>query len=283
MKIVLTDELIARLRPTEKNQPFPDGKQTGLVLRITPADTRTWFAVKRPKGAKDPVWKKIGEWPEMRVRAARRAVLPALAEIGKVPATKEEDDSGEPWEVMAERYISYLHRLDRHGKPVVRSAHPLESLIRRFLIPPWRGVPGRQITREMTIDVLVAHKEVRPNPLAGKQCEKRTIGGPFACRNLHSVAHAMFGWLADPPVDISRSRFIPANPVPSDGEKIHGLTADDRKRDVWLDREVQARGSMAGCRGDDGGQRAGQWPLWALDAGGARRGATAFPIRQTTP
>jgi integrase len=173
----------------------------------------------------------------MLVREARRAVLPALAEIGKIPATKKEDDPGEPWEVMAERYINYLHRCDRHGKPVVRSAYRLERLIRRFLIPPWRGMPGRQITREMTIDVLVAHKEVRPNPLAGKPAEKRTIGGPFACRNLHNVAHAMFGWLADPPVDISRSRFIPANPVPSDGEKIHGLTAEDCKRSVWLDRE----------------------------------------------
>ena len=70
---MLRDELIARLRPSEKNQPFYDGKQTGLVLRITPADTRTWYAVARPKGASDPKWVMLGVWPEMKVRATGHA------------------------------------------------------------------------------------------------------------------------------------------------------------------------------------------------------------------
>jgi integrase len=236
VKTVLTDELIARLRPSEKNQPFYDGKQTGLVLRITPADNRSWFAVARPKGATNPVWKKFGEWPELRVREARHAVLPALTEIGKIPATKEEDDPGEPWEVMAERYLDWLHRLDPNGKPVVRSADYIESTIRRFLIEPWRGVPGKKITRKMVVPVLTAHLEVRPNPLYGQKRQKRIIGGAFACRNLYIIAHAIFEWLADPPAKVSLSPFIPSNPVPSNGENIHGLSGEDLKRKVWLDR-----------------------------------------------
>ena len=238
MKIVLTDELIARLRPSEKNQPFRDGKQPHLVLRITPADNRSWFAVKRPPGGRDPIWKKIGEWPGMKTGKARDAVLPALAEIGKTevtkaPATTEE---GEPWESLVERYLDWLHRLDPNGKPVVRSAEDTESLIRRFLIEPWRGLPGKNITREMVVPVLTARLEVRPNPLHGQKGQTRLIGGAFACRNLYMIAHAMFTWLGNPPAKLSLSPFIPSNPVPSNGKNIHGLSAEDLKRKVWLDR-----------------------------------------------
>ncbi len=239
MKIVLTQELIARLRPSEKNQHFYDGRQPGLVLRLSPADSRTWYAVARPKGGGEPVWKKLGVWPEMPLGEARLEVLTALAKIRKTPEREPKaEPEGELWEVLAERYIDWLHRLDPHGKPVVRSARDLEAQIRRYLIEPWRGVPGKKITREMVVPVLTAQAEVRPNPLYGhgQQGQSKTIGGPFACRNLYNLAHTMFKRLADPPVKLSLSPLIPLNPVPGNGENIHGLTAEDLKRKVWLDR-----------------------------------------------
>lgn len=276
MKIVLTDELIARLRPSEKNQPFYDGKQPGLVLRITPADNRSWFAVKRPPEGRDPLWKKFGEWPEMKTREARDAVLPALAQIGKtMPKSAKPGD--EPWEVLAERYITYLHRLDRHGNPVVRSADESEAIIRRHLIEPWRGMPGRKITREVVVPVLKAHRRKRANPLDG-QGQPRMIGGPFACRRLHGIAHAMFGWLADPndpDSDMVIPAFISVNPVPSNGESIHGLRPEDCRRKVWLDRpsKLAAVWHAAGVMIDEGvpgGRLFGLLTRLAI-AGGQRR------------
>jgi hypothetical protein len=66
---LLTDDLIAGLRPTKKDQWIGDTEVRGLRLRVTPAGVKAWSEVYRSGGRVRTL--SLGRWPEVPTGEAR--------------------------------------------------------------------------------------------------------------------------------------------------------------------------------------------------------------------
>ena len=199
--------------------------------------------MKRPAAGGNPVWRRLGSWPEMTVKQARSA---ARSEIAAIEAIVHEAPRPEG-PLFEDLYVLYRdHHLlatdPKTGKPKLRSGAVVARHIERVHLPVWRGIVGTEITRTHIVDLVVARKQVRPNPAFGQgQGQREWIGGKCAAVATFRVTHAMFAWFYDPPAEVSREPLLPSNPCPKRGLRIHGVTPEELKRTVLLETASKLR------------------------------------------
>lgn len=79
---MLTDSRVADFKPpTNGQQEYPDGKVTGLRLRVGAGGTKAWIF--RARTGDRTVNKKLGSYPGMNLTEARAAALKLIAAIAR--------------------------------------------------------------------------------------------------------------------------------------------------------------------------------------------------------
>ena len=137
-KSKLTEAAIGRLKPPAKGRiQIPDGFVTGLWLRISDRDVRSWSAVYRLPGRSAPQRLTLGKWPAIGVAEARKLaseVLLAAARGEDPAAAKRAERESDRFEDVAAEFVKRVYR-----KRGLRSTPETEAAIRNYLLPAWSG------------------------------------------------------------------------------------------------------------------------------------------------
>jgi integrase len=249
MKQPLTDRgVLAVPAPASGRFTLWDERCPGLCLRVTPNAARSFFAVMRAPGDRNPSWIKVGAPPAMSVAEARKAARAALVALARNDPTKPKPLPPAPplllFGAVAEEFIEgYVSGL--------RTASAYTNRV-RGLIGLWRGRPIASITRRDVIQLIE---------------DRVRISGGNSARHLFSDMTAIFAWCCD-------RDLIEASPCAGvRAVKLHGR-ATQRDR-VLTDDELAAIWAAAQALGGDyaavikllmlSGQRRGQfgalqWP-----------------------
>lgn len=192
----LTETSIARTKAPETGRlQVADAVLTGLWLRITSADVRSWSIMYRVPGRKNSQRVTIGRWPAIGVAEARRIGRDVLmtVERGEDPAAikrEQRQRSDNEFEAVAAEFIQRLI------KPRQRRWHLTEALLNNKLTSVWRGRSIDSIKKHDVLKVLDREMD------AGHH---RTANQTF------QLTKRLFGWAlerdyikADPTAGISR-------------------------------------------------------------------------------
>lgn len=149
--------MTSRIRFTkEKIEALPlpaDGKRTThydttvpkLAIRITAADTRTFYVVKRNGAAME--WVKLGTFPDMTVEQSRKRALGVLGDFAKGinPAAKKREEKKQ--QTLSDAYQQYraLH-VEPRG---IKTADDIRAMWERF-IGPLPDAPAKKHGRKRT-------------------------------------------------------------------------------------------------------------------------------------
>jgi integrase len=150
----LTEEGVARLNPPPrgKQTDYFDIGQPGLVLRVNYGGTKIWRALyylkrtnKDGKRVSIPTTYKLGRYPTMNVKAARKEAKVFLADPHKAMA---ETDSGSFAEVAA----TFIKRHVEANK--LRSQAGTERLLKKLVYPLWQNRLFHEIRRRDVAELL---------------------------------------------------------------------------------------------------------------------------------
>jgi integrase len=216
------------------------------VLRLYPKGNRVFYAVARRSWSPNPVWRHLGSWPEMTVKGARSAAHTAVEKIVHMEPPRPK---GALLNDHIESYIAYIKAPNPNtGKPRLANAAKIEKLLRRVVMPALEGVESNSPDiRGRIIDLVIAAKQVRPNPRFGERWQPRTLGGRFAAVFLFNTLAALFKWLFEPPAEVSKEPLLSANPCPGQGKKVHGVSSRDMNRRVLLRKSDELRSYWVGA------------------------------------
>lgn len=243
-RTLLTDRTLGALKPAQSGQreTLWDTSVRGLAVRVGARGRPAFYVVRRRAGDSRPSWRKLGDYPAMKLAEAREAARQALGALseGKDPAAvatakqrKQQRQRADLFEAVAEEFATRLEagriRKVRGGGGPLRNAAELAAIVRRELIPALHGRPINEITRRdirESIEAIVARGEdVSPT---------RRKGGPYAARHALAAARRLFSWA------LSRDLIEQS---PCDGLKpveLHGAPAqrdrvltDEELRLVW--------------------------------------------------
>jgi integrase len=245
-KIDLTDRALRALKPA------PAGKRItiwdikkGLAVQVGAKGCPTFFAVYRLKGATQPTWRKLGEYPAMGLAEAREAVEAAVNAMkdGKDPralaeakrkaeAEARQEAADNTFGAVAERFID-LYRVTptkRAGGRPPRRAGDVAAIIRRELVLAWKDRPIAEIAKRDVLRTMQAiNTRGGETPAPGS---RRRTGGRYAARTAFANARLVFGWAF-------RNELIPADPCALiDPEKDLHVTPEARDR-VLTDDEIR--------------------------------------------
>ena len=202
---------------------IPDRGCPGLYLILQPSGVRSW-AVRYRIGGRSRKLTLDGAGT-VTLAAARAAAAQALhqVELGRDPATDKQAARTASAEQAAARLEDSVAKLagefiERYGKRKLRpnTLAQYQSVLRRFVLPAWRGRTVHDISRRQIIALIEPIAEEHP------YMANRTLG----------VIHKFFAWLAARDV-------IAANPavgveMPGD-EKPRERSLDDAEiRALWL-------------------------------------------------
>ena len=125
---LLTDSIIATLKPGHKPNPLPDPELTGHYVRIGRSG-KTFVAVARGRSGKQ-IWHTIGSSSLYSIAEAREKAREAIKAIRE----GRDRNRAELFETVAEAWFK------RHvqAKGLI-TARELRSTLDRHLIPAWRG------------------------------------------------------------------------------------------------------------------------------------------------
>ncbi len=159
-----TDKATAALPPKpERYEVWEDGR-TGFGLRVSPRGRKSWVWLYRHRGK--PRRLCFGTYPDMSLADAhlRLAEARKILEAGDDPglllaAERQADRAAETVEELAELY------LEKWARPRKRSAAEDERILRRDVIPAWKGRRARNIERK-DITALLDGIVQRGSPIA---------------------------------------------------------------------------------------------------------------------
>ena len=163
----LTEAAVARIKPPATGRmQIPDGHLSGLWLRITDRDVRSWSVLYRVNGG--PVRRlTLGKWPAVGVADARELAREALrmAAKGQDPAAvkrAERDEPSDRFDLVAAEFVT------RHCKIYQRRWTETEQLIAKYLLPPWRARRLGQIAKPDVLRVVDAISDAGHHRQANK-------------------------------------------------------------------------------------------------------------------
>ena len=131
----LTDRIVKAALPADgRRREIRDGKQRGLVLRISPTGTKSWSALYRRRGDGRRRRVTIGTYPEVSLADARTNVLGILAKVSKGadPATRNSSSTRDRPTTFGELAQLYI---DRHALETKRSGHQDKQMLEKDVIP----------------------------------------------------------------------------------------------------------------------------------------------------
>ena len=148
-----TDKQIAALKPKAQRYEKKEPGRIGLGIRVTPRGVKTWTFVYRCKGAQKRMV--FGTYPKMGVADAHAALADARGKLrdGLDPGAilAEERQAEKEAETVAQLVEEYL---ERHARKTMKTAAEDERLLRREVLPHWRGRRAKDISRRDIIRVL---------------------------------------------------------------------------------------------------------------------------------
>jgi hypothetical protein len=151
-----TDRFVATLKKPEERKIFWEdgdhGKGT-LGLRLSPSGTKSWIYMYMDPRTHRSRMATLGRYPEMSVTAAHEAHINSvkMVEQGldpgkKIVDQKIEERAAPNIEDLAEEYI------ERWAKPHKKSWQEDARMIQRDVLPAWRGIKVKEITRRVCFD-----------------------------------------------------------------------------------------------------------------------------------
>ena len=157
MKAKLSESYVKALKPPASSQiDYWDEGFTGFGVRVSERGRRTWQCLFRVNGIQRR--KKLGTWPIMNFDKARAAAIVMLGNAQQgIDAVEEgrkaKRDAREAvsFEELAERYLEWAKKNKSE-----RSRHEDARIINLDLLPAWKGLMVREITRRDIRDVLAA-------------------------------------------------------------------------------------------------------------------------------
>jgi integrase len=202
---LLTDTKLRRLPPPEKRIHLHDGQVRGLILRVTPAGSKTWALECRVRGQGEALATgkrgagpkqrfTLGDYPTMSIAEARAAAsqMLALARRGMDPAPK----LATPKEVPKPE-LTVAGLIDRfaeqHLRRNLRSGEMVEKLLRAHVEPPWGSRPVSELRRGDLV-ALLEQVRVKVPSVAPKARGQRVRGGPVAAANVRGWVSTMWNW-----------------------------------------------------------------------------------------
>jgi integrase len=204
------------MRPAADRREIADGYLPGLYLVVQPTGAKSWAVRYRHHG--QPRKFTLGAFPAIDLKAARELGAKALRAVaeGKDPGyEKAQARASQPdsIETVAAQFI------ERHCQRINRpkTARETERLLRRNVLPRWRGRSVESITRRDVLDVL-----------------DRVIdaGAPIEANRVLAATRKMFAWAVARDI-IAASPCAGVKP-PSPEQSRDRVLNDDELRSVWL-------------------------------------------------
>lgn len=271
---MLTDSKVAGFKtPAKGQQEHPDGKVTGLRLRVGAGGTKTWIF--RARTGDRTINKKLGSYPGMNLSEARSAALKLVAAIARGGNAEAVERT---FGAVAEYWI------DKVAKPKNDSWRLQERRLKMHVLPAWRNRKIAEIRRADLRDLL--------DGLEGAVLPNRVL----------ALVKTIFRFaLSRDWIDASPAEGIRKPQVEQERDRV--LTIVDVAQ-IWRAAELlgypfgpyvrllaltaQRRSEVAGMRWDDLDLDAAMWVIPAADTKGERRhfvplSAPAVEILRTLP
>jgi integrase len=202
---LLTDTKLRRIPAPEKRIHLHDGQVRGLILRVTPAGTKTWALECRVRGQGETLatgkrgagLKKrftLGDYPTMGIADARAAAanMLALARRGEDPAPKSSLPVEEPKpELTVGELIDRF--AEQHLRRNLRSGEMVEKLLRAHVETAWGNRPVAGFRRGDLV-ALLERVRVKVPSVDPKVRGVRVRGGPVAAANVRKWVSTMWNW-----------------------------------------------------------------------------------------
>jgi hypothetical protein len=138
----LNDRFVKTASPAEKRTLYWDTVQQGLALAVEPTGHKSYKLIYSMRGR--PRWFTIGSVTGIGLKEARQIAREKMAEVGRgidVQAARAASRKQATFEELAHRYVEEYAR--RRNK----SWRQADKLVRRYLIPRWRNLKCRDISR----------------------------------------------------------------------------------------------------------------------------------------
>ena len=214
---ILTDHMVAKLKPGPKRLTLSDPEVRGHYVRCTPTGAKSYVAVARGPGGKQ-VWATIGGADVLTIDEAREKAREAIKRIrGGLTPFEPPPVRPDSFKAVAENYIK------RHVAPKgLRSQAEIERNLKRYIYPTWAD-------REFD--------SIRRSDVAKLLDDIQDANGPSQADHILSVVRGIMNWHAsrsdDYVVPIARGmrRTDPAE------RKRARILDDDEIRAVWSTAE----------------------------------------------
>jgi len=182
VKRALSDRLLHSLaQPREHPEEVWDQLLPGFGCRVSKQGTVAFCVMKRPYGQRKLVRLTLGRYPALSLAKARARARDTLRELqdGVDPRVRKAEDARTAAAKQANTFAAVAETFIVRHVASKRTAHAIEQLIRRELIPRWDQRPITDITRA---DVIALVDEIVDR------------GHPEAARLVFAYARRLFGW-----------------------------------------------------------------------------------------
>lgn len=185
-----TNTSVRSLKPTDREYSRRDGSHPGLAIRVHPSGRKTWVFFYDHRGHRRRLT--LGHYPQMGLREARDRYREAAAyrDDGKDPAREQKAHRDALHETPTVDQFAQTY-LENHAKRHKKTWTEDERILRKDVIPPWRGLLISEIRRRDVAQLL--------DSIAAR-------GAPFSANAAQVVLSAMFNFAVE-------REYVPANPA----------------------------------------------------------------------
>jgi integrase len=217
-RITMTDRSVQALKPQAGKQiDYLDARFPGFGIRVSPSGRRSWIVLYRFHGRPRRVT--LGRYPILSLADARKKAKDLLGDVlrGIDPAgVKAAERRAESMEDLVQEY------LERYAKPRKRSWEEDERLLQRRVLPRWKGMKAREVTR----------RDVR---LLIDEYVERVVG-TYANR-IFAVIRKMFNFAIERDI-------VELNPChglrqPAPSRQRDRVLSEEEMRRIWRDFDVE--------------------------------------------
>ena len=207
----LTSKAVEAIKPADFRREIPDSHMPGLYLIVQPSGAKSWAVRYRHHGKTRK--HTIGPYPVFGLGDAREAAAKALRAVaeGRDPGREKREAQTDSIEAIAAQFIE--RHCKRHNR--LRTVATNEALLRRYVLPRWRGRTAQDIKRRDVIELV----------------DDVALEYPIAANRVLAVVSKLFNWaLAGDIIEASPCAGVRRPSVERSRERVLN---DDELREVW--------------------------------------------------